>query len=106
MYTYKLLYFYYFQIYYSLLYINLFPFPKLFPSLFFKMYDYVFECFAYIYVYALYANVVPAEVRRECHILWSGVMDSCELPCGYWDLNLEPKEEYPVLLAIEPSWRF
>ena len=30
-------------------------------------------------------------------------LDSCELPCGYWVLNLEPLEEQSVLLTAEPS---
>jgi hypothetical protein len=29
--------------------------------------------------------------------------DSCELPCGYWELNLGPRQESPVLLTTEPS---
>ena len=28
---------------------------------------------------------------------------SCELPCGCWELNLDPLEEQPVLLTTEPS---
>jgi hypothetical protein len=32
-----------------------------------------------------------------------GVIDSCELPLGYWDLNLRPLEEQSVLLTAEPS---
>ena len=31
------------------------------------------------------------------------VTDSCELSCGFWDLNLGPLEEQPVLLTTEPS---
>jgi hypothetical protein len=32
-----------------------------------------------------------------------GVADSCELPCGCWELNLGPLEEQPVFLTSEPS---
>jgi hypothetical protein len=33
-----------------------------------------------------------------------GVTDSCELPCGCWELNLGgPLEEQPVLLTTESS---
>jgi hypothetical protein len=32
-----------------------------------------------------------------------GVTDSCELPCGYWDLNPGPLEELPVPSTAEPS---
>jgi hypothetical protein len=31
------------------------------------------------------------------------VTDSCELPCGCWELNLGLLEEQPVHLTIEPS---
>jgi hypothetical protein len=30
----------------------------------------------------------------------TGVADSCELPCGYWQLNPGPLEEQPVLLPL------
>ena len=33
----------------------------------------------------------------------TGVTNSCELPCGCWDLNLGLLEEQPVLLTAEPS---
>jgi hypothetical protein len=32
-----------------------------------------------------------------------GVTDSCELPCGCWELNPCLLEEQPVLLITEPS---
>ena len=32
----------------------------------------------------------------------SGVADSCEPPCGGWDLNPGPLEEQPVILTTEP----
>ena len=32
----------------------------------------------------------------------TGVIDSCELPCGSWELNPGPLEEQSVLLTIEP----
>jgi hypothetical protein len=31
------------------------------------------------------------------------VIDSCELPCGCWELNPGPSEEQPVLLTAEPA---
>jgi hypothetical protein len=31
------------------------------------------------------------------------VTDSCEPPCGCWELNPGPLEEQPVVLTIEPS---
>jgi hypothetical protein len=30
-------------------------------------------------------------------------VDSCELPCGCWELNPGTLEEQPVLLTTEPS---
>ena len=35
--------------------------------------------------------------------LGTGVSDSCELPCGCWELNLGPLKEQLVLLTAEPS---
>ena len=32
----------------------------------------------------------------------TGYLDSCELPCGCWELNLGPLEEQSVLLTTEP----
>ena len=31
------------------------------------------------------------------------ITDSCELPCGCWDLNIGPLEEQPMFLITEPS---
>jgi len=31
------------------------------------------------------------------------VTDSCELPCGWWELNRGPPEEQSMLLTIDPS---
>jgi hypothetical protein len=33
----------------------------------------------------------------------TGVTESCELPCGCWELNPGHLEEQPVLLTPEPS---
>jgi hypothetical protein len=33
----------------------------------------------------------------------TGVSGSCELLCGYWELNPGSVEEHPVLLTTEPS---
>ena len=41
--------------------------------------------------------------RRGRQIPGTGVTDSCELPCGCWELNPGPLEEQPVLLTAEPS---
>jgi hypothetical protein len=31
------------------------------------------------------------------------IIDGCELPCGFWELNSGPLEEQMVLLTTEPS---
>lgn len=33
----------------------------------------------------------------------NGATDICELPHGYWELNLGPLKEWPVLWTVEPS---
>ena len=33
----------------------------------------------------------------------TGSSDSCELPCGCWELNPGPQEEQSVLLTTDPS---
>lgn len=33
----------------------------------------------------------------------TGIISSCKLLCGCWDLNLIPLEEQPMLLSAEPS---
>ena len=32
----------------------------------------------------------------------TGVTDSCELPCEYWELKTDPLEDQPVFLTAEP----
>jgi hypothetical protein len=52
---------------------------------------YVHWCFVCVYV---------------CEGVDLGVRDSCELPCGCWELNPGPLEEQSVLSTAEPSLRF
>jgi hypothetical protein len=33
----------------------------------------------------------------------NGVTDSCELPCGCWEMNLSPMDEQLMLLTAGPS---
>jgi hypothetical protein len=47
----------------------------------------------------MYVKVRMLDVRFPA----TGVTDSCELPCGFWELNLGPLEEQSVLLTAEPS---
>ena len=46
-----------------------------------------------------YLHVYLDEVRSP----GTGVSNSCELPCGCWELNPDTLEEPPVLLTAEPS---
>jgi hypothetical protein len=48
-------------------------------------------------------GVLPACVCEGVKCPGTGATDSCELPCGYWELNLDPLEEHPVLLTTKPS---
>jgi hypothetical protein len=50
---------------------------------------YVHWCFACMHIYVRVSDI--------------GVTDTCELPCGCWELDLGPLEEQSVLLTTEPS---
>lgn len=41
--------------------------------------------------------------QKECWIPWTGVIGSCELLRGCWELNAGPLQEQPVFLTAEPS---
>jgi hypothetical protein len=41
--------------------------------------------------------------KRAANPLELELENGCELPCGYWESNLSPLEEQPVLLAAEQS---
>ena len=53
-----------------------------------------------LYTLVLCLLICPCEGDR-CP--GTGITDSCGLPCGCWELNLDPLEEQPVLLTTEPS---
>ncbi|KAL6069243.1 hypothetical protein STEG23_019702, partial [Scotinomys teguina] len=52
------------------------------------------------------SNPVPVVGEDSIGPPGAGVTDSCELPCGCWELNLDPLEEQPVLFTSEPSAAF
>ena len=60
------------------------------------------ECFVYIY----WVCLVTLEASKGFRSPGTGVIDSCEPPCGYWESNSGLLEEQPVLLtacwAISP----
>jgi hypothetical protein len=51
----------------------------------------IFMCagafFARMYLCVLHVCLVPEEARRECWVLETGVIDSCEPPYMCWELN-------------------
>ena len=51
-----------------------------------------------IYMSALFAFIPACQKRASDHII-----DSCELPCGCWELNSESLEEQPLLLTRDIS---
>jgi hypothetical protein len=48
-------------------------------------------------------GVLPAYLCVGVGSPGTEVTDSCEPPCGYWELNLGPLEEQPVFLTTESS---
>ena len=42
---------------------------------------------------------MPAGEKRVTDL----IIDSCELPCSDWEVNLGSLEEQPVLLTAKPS---
>ena len=65
------------------------PLSRVLFFLSFYLLFYVYWCFAYMYVCVKVSDI--------------GVMDSCELPCGCWELNLGPLEDQSMLLTTELS---
>ena len=51
-------------------------------------------------MYMMYVFVVT---RRGHQITSTGVTESCEPPCGCWELNPGPLEVQPMFLITEPS---
>jgi hypothetical protein len=48
-------------------------------------------------------GILPACLCKGSRSSGTGVTDCCELPCGCWELNLDPLEEQPLPLTTEPS---
>lgn len=55
-----------------------------------------------MYIYAPHVSMVPTESRSVLDSPRTGVKDSCELLCGFWELNPGPLEGKSVLLTAEP----
>ena len=61
------------------------------------------ECLpACMFVHHLHAWCVYRPERGNW-IPGTGVLDDCETPCGYWELNPGSLEQQPVLLTAKPS---
>jgi hypothetical protein len=46
---------------------------------------------------------MPAESERDIGCPVTGITDSCETPCGCWELNLGPLKEQWMLLSTKSS---
>jgi len=69
--------------------------------LFFKFFScdlFLFYVHLHVFVFCLHVCLCEGADYSE-----TGIPDSCELPCGCWELNLDPLEEQSVLLSTEPS---
>ena len=56
-----------------------------------------------IYLFIMFVFCLHVCLHEVVRYPETGVTDSCELPCGYWELNLGPLKEQPVPLTTEPS---
>lgn len=45
-------------------------------------------------MYVCHTHAVPEEARRGRWIPRTGAIDVCELPCGGWELNPGPVQEF------------
>ena len=52
----------------------------------------VYGCFEYMHFCVLRTHLEPAKTKRGCQILRTGVTESLKLPCGCWELKLDPLE--------------
>jgi hypothetical protein len=53
-----------------------------------------------MYIYAPHVSMVPTESRSVLDSPRTGVKDSCELLCGFWELNPGPLEKYLLSALI------
>ena len=56
----------------------------------------------YVCMYSTYMQC-PQESEEGIGSPKTGIIDTCEPPCGCWGLNLVPLEGQQVLLGAEPS---
>lgn len=54
-------------------------------------------------MYVYHVHTVPLEARKSVRSHGTEVTYTCKPPCGYWDPNLNPRDEQQVLLTAKPS---
>lgn len=75
-------------------------------TIYFKILFCLYGCFACMYFCILYCVYgVGGGGQKNIRYPGTGVTDGFKLPCEYWELNLGPLKEQPVLLTIEPSFQ-
>ena len=68
-----------------------------------KKQNYVYNCFACVYICAPFVCLVLKKAREAIGSFGLELQKSLELLRGYWELNQGPLEEEQVLLTSEPS---
>lgn len=68
--------------------------PILFKNIYVVLF-YMCQCCNYMYIWVPCVYSVHGGQKR--------VLDHCESPCGCWKPNLDPLEEWQVLLTTDPS---
>ena len=63
---------------------------------------FIFNSFYFYFICAL-LSCLYACLCGSSRSPGTGVIDSCEVPCGCWELNPDPLEEQPVLQNLELS---
>ena len=56
----------------------------------------------FMYVYSVCVRCLW-RTEKDIGAPGTGIIDDCELLCGFWELNPGPLYEHPVFLASEPS---
>jgi hypothetical protein len=54
----------------------------------------------FLFIICKYTSCLQMHQKRVSDLL---IMDGCETPCGWWDLNSGPLKEQSVFLTTEPS---
>ena len=68
----------------------------------YSLFAYFLKRFYLFYVYDCFVCMFICTSEETIRSHGTTVIDSCEPPCGCWELNSWPLEEQPVLLTSEP----